>query len=67
MYTPKISPQLISRLYQLRENLKNTGRKESMVSLVESCLEESLPRMEKEATESKTLTYGQKSGQKQPL
>ena len=48
MYSPRIEPDKIERLYRLRDAIRSTGEKIDMIKLVDQALEQYLPVKEEE-------------------
>ena len=48
MYSPRIEPDKVERLYKLKQELLARGQKTNMVKLVDEALEKCLTEMEKE-------------------
>ncbi len=52
MYSPRIEPDKIERLYKLKQELLVRGQKTNMVKLVDEALERYLSEKEKEETKN---------------
>jgi hypothetical protein len=48
MYSPRIEPDKVERLYKLKQELLARGQKTNMVKLVDEALERYLTEMEKD-------------------
>lgn len=48
MYSPRVEPDKIEKLYKLREMIKASGEKTDMIKLVDEALERYLPAKEEE-------------------
>jgi len=48
MYSPRIEPDKVERLYKLKQELLERGKKTNMVKLVNEALEKYLAEMEKD-------------------
>ncbi len=48
MYSPRVEPDKVERLYKLRAMIKATGEKTDMIKLVDKILEKYLPEIEEE-------------------
>ena len=48
VYSPRVEPDKIERLYKLREMIKTTGEKTNMIKMVDEALEKYLSAKEEE-------------------
>ena len=48
MYSPRIEPDKVERLYKLKDAIRSTGEKTDMIKLVDQALEQYLPVKEEE-------------------